>query len=197
MLDSEAHCPANREPEDLKEEHKDFALPSWRIIQIVTIALDILVEEDFFSNEFDYMEMIRRKGIRIKPYSTFSPENLRKLSKMSLSFWQEGLCLVNNDEKQGQCMMIAYNDNNPDDIKMLIIMHEFAHIVLKHTQQCEQGEAEALCFASVMMTAFSFEPSLNTGSGSGKAGGKSFLHSVLVRYIKSKQQEGKIKKNEA
>ncbi len=197
MIEPETHCPVNEQQIELNEERKDFVLPPWRVLQILTTALDTLVEEDFLSNDFDYMEMIRRRGIRLKPYSAFSLEHLKKLRKMSLSFWKEGLCLAVTDEKQGQCRMIAYNDKVSDEIKLAIIMHEFGHIVLKHTQQCEQGEAEALCFATVMMTALSFKPSLSAGNESGKTGGRDFLQGILISYIRNKQREVKIKKNEA
>lgn len=197
MIEPETHCPIKEQAGELNEERKDFVLPPWRVLQILTTALDTLVEEDFLSDDFDYMEMIRRRGIKLKPYSAFSQEHLKVIRKMSLSFWKEGLCLAVTDEKQGQCRMIAYNDKVSDEIKLAIIMHEFGHIVLKHTQQSEHGEAETLCFATVMMTALSFKPSLSAGNESGKTGGRDFLQGILISYIRNKQREVKIKKNEA
>lgn len=138
-------------------ENKDYsgkvpALPSWRMKEIVDTAFNVMIKEGFMSPDFDYKKMILDDEIRLKPYSQFSTGHLAKMQKLSLSYWNEGLCVIFPDETNGgQCKLIAYNDSKTEEQIMMIIFHEYAHITLKHTEQCIHGELEATCFASAMV----------------------------------------------
>lgn len=129
-----------------------YMLPNWRINEIILIAVRFLTEEGCSENNFDYKKVISSKGIVIKGYSTFSPENLEELHKVSLSLWDEGLCLVFPDREKGKrCCMIAFNDNKNMTESMKIILHEFAHIKLHHTEQSLNAEAEAMLFSEAVL----------------------------------------------
>ncbi|MBO7484687.1 MAG: hypothetical protein J6T84_01330 [Spirochaetaceae bacterium] len=129
-----------------------YMLPNWRINEIILIAVRFLTEEGYSENNFDYKKVISSKGIVIKGYSTFSPENLKELQKVSLSLWDEGLCLVFPDrDKGGSCCMIAFNDKKNMTETMKIILHEFAHIKLHHTEQSPNAEAEAMLFSEAVL----------------------------------------------
>lgn len=127
-------------------------LPSWKISQIILTVVNLLSEEGYFREGFDYMEMIRKKGIVLKEYSAFKSENLLELQKVSIGLWNEGLCLIFPDPQTGAtCRMITYNDNKSAAEVMQIIFHELAHIILRHTQQSNIGEMKATLFSGVAM----------------------------------------------
>lgn len=129
---------------------KPYTLPSWRVNQIILIAVRFLNEAGYWKEGFDYQKVIRDRGIVIKAYSAFKSENLAELRKLSLSLWDEGLCLVATDkETQGVCRMIAYNDAKTAAEIMQIIFHEYAHIKFGHTEQSQHGEAEAILFSAM------------------------------------------------
>lgn len=115
---------------------KPPTLLSWKVSKIILTVVNLLSEEGYFREGFDYMEMIRKKGIVLKEYSAFKSENLLELQKVSIGLWNEGLCLIFPDPQTGAtCRMIAYNDNKSAAEVMQIIFHELAHIMLGHTQQ--------------------------------------------------------------
>ena len=139
--------------EDSDEQSEThYMLPNWRINEIILIAARFLIDEGYSENTFDYKKVISSKGIIIKGYSTFNPDNLKELHKVSLSLWNEGLCLVFPDRENGNtCCMIAFNDNkNVTEEIMKIILHEFAHIKLHHTEQSPNAEAEAILFSEAV-----------------------------------------------
>ncbi len=142
----------NGSPEHKKtsKPEKPYTLPSWRVNEIILIAIRFLHEEGYWKDGFDYQKVICDKGIVIKAYSAFKDENLAKLHKVSLSLWNEGLCLVATDkETQNVCRMIAYNDTKTAAEIMQIIFHEYAHIKFGHTEQSLHGEAEAILFSAM------------------------------------------------
>lgn len=133
-------------------EQKDepYVLPAWKINQIIVNTIGFLSREEYYKDGFDYKNVISKKGILIKAYSDFNPKNLNKLQKVSLSLWNEGLCLIFPDAQSHKtCYMIAYNDNKPAAEIMQIIFHEYAHIFFKHTEQSLNAEAEAILFSSI------------------------------------------------
>lgn len=101
-------------------EEESYVLPSWRVNQIILIAVRFLTDEGYYENGFDYQKAIQNKGILLKAYSAFKSENLLELQKISLCLWKEGLCLVATDsETQQVCRMIAYNDSKTAAEKLL------------------------------------------------------------------------------
>ena len=129
---------------------KPQTLPSWKVSQIILTVVNLLSEEGYFREGFDYMEMIRKKGIVLKEYSAFKSENLLELQKVSIGLWNEGLCLIFPDPQTGAtCRMIAYNDNKSAAEVMQIIFHELAHIILRHTQQSNLGERKRPYFPAL------------------------------------------------
>ena len=44
--------------------------------------------------------------------------------------------------------MVAYDDNVREETHCFVILHEYGHIDLGHTQQSAVGEAEAICYAT-------------------------------------------------
>ena len=138
--------------ESNEQAEKPYMLPNWRINEIILIAVRFLSEEGYSEKDFDYKKVISSKGIVIQGYSAFAPENLKELHKVSLSLWNEGLCLVFTDRKKGKtCCMIAFNDKKNMREIMKIIFHEFAHIKLKHTEQSPNAEVEAILFSEAVL----------------------------------------------
>ena len=133
---------------EIKDE--TYLLPAWKINQIIVNTIGFLSQEEYYKEGFDYKNIISKKGIVIKAYSDFNPKNLNELQKVSLSLWNDGLCLIFPDsESHKTCYMIAYNDNKTAAEIMQIIFHEYAHIFFKHTEQSLNAEAEAILFSSI------------------------------------------------
>ena len=86
-------------------------------------------------------------------------------------------------ENGGQYRMIAYNDSHTATETMQIILHEFAHIRLRHTQQSINGEVEATCFSIAMSLMFMLEEQLHIGMKTVQIGGKDFLLKNVRAYI--------------
>lgn len=141
-----------------------YVLPSWRMNEIVFEVLTIFVEVEYSSQSFDIMNFIKNKGIKLAGYSTFETESLEALKSISYSYWKEGLFSCFPDPKTKiQCRIIAYDDSKTGEQKLLIILHELGHFVLGHTEQCEQGEIEATCFAIAMMGLIRMNEQLKIG----------------------------------
>ncbi|MBR4629692.1 MAG: hypothetical protein IKO57_04525 [Treponema sp.] len=149
---------------EIRTGGKNYELPRWKAKQIILDAASFLTKEGYYKDGFDYQKMLRSKGIVLKGYSSFAPENLKELKEVSRSLWNEGLCLVFPDKESGKtCRMIVYNDKKCATEIMQIIFHEFAHIKLKHTQQCPNGEAEAMLFSGVATMLISMEQRFHIG----------------------------------
>ena len=73
----------------------------------------MLCDAKYYADGFDYRKMITDKGIVIKGYSEFVPENLERMKSCSKSFWNEGLCLVipSENKDQKEVKLICYNDS--------------------------------------------------------------------------------------
>lgn len=167
---------------------QEYILPSWRMNEIVLEVISVLTEEEYYKEGFDYRKMIQGMGIKIKKFSSFAPENLEQFRKISLSLWNEGVCLLFPDkENGGHCRMIAYNDNHTAAETMQIILHEFAHIRLRHTQQSINGEVEATCFSIAMSLMFMLEEQLHIGMKTVQLGGKDFLLKSVRACIEKKE----------
>lgn len=139
-------------------------IPAWRINQIIRIAMKMILDAGLLDSDFDLETMIKKNAIRIKKFSDFNPENLSKLKKLSLSFRADGLCLIFPDEQTGnQCKLISYDDEKSEEEIATIILHEFGHIVLKHTEQSIIGEMEAICFVSVIICLIELNKQLHIG----------------------------------
>ena len=167
---------------------EEYTLPSWRVNQIILEALSVLSEAEYYKEGFDYKQMIRSKGIKLKSFSSFAPENLMQFRQISLSLWNEGVCLIFPDEQTGSsCRMIAYNDNGTAAEIMQIILHEFGHIRLHHTQQSINGEVEATCFALVMSLMLMLEEQFHIGKKIMQTGGKHFLVQQIQNSMAKKE----------
>lgn len=146
------------------QDGKPYVLPPWRMNEIIILAAETLSEQEYYKDNFDYKKMVLGMGIKLRKYSSFSPENLEKFTEISLSLWNEGVCLVFPDEETGeQNRMIAYNDKKSSSECMHIIFHELAHIIMRHTQQSINGEVEATCFALVMSVFIMIEEKFHLG----------------------------------
>ncbi|MBO5100607.1 MAG: hypothetical protein J6B63_04790 [Treponema sp.] len=173
-------------------EEKQYILPPWRVNQIIAEAITVLSENDFYKDDFDYQQMIRSMGIRIKSYSSFKKENLEEFKKISLSLWDEGLCLAFPNEQTGEtCRMIAFNDQHSPAEVMHIILHEFGHFRLKHTQQSINGEVEATCFAAIITLLLLLEVTLHFGKKMMQNGNKD----ILLQILKSRMIKQEAPKN--
>ena len=151
-------------------------LPPWRLNEIILLAFEILNAEEYYKDGFDFKEMITSKGIRLKKFSDFAPKNIARLRELSLSFWNEGLCIAFPDPVTGeQCRMIAYNEKLPDSERMQVILHEFGHLMMRHTQQSINGEVEATCFALAMTLLVVMEKVFHAGRNAVRQGGRPFL----------------------
>ncbi|MDE6705240.1 MAG: hypothetical protein K2J81_04970 [Treponemataceae bacterium] len=136
-----------------------YTLPAWRLFEVMGIALKKLYDAGFCAAGFDCIKMITGEGITLRGYSSFLPENLERMRPLSKGIWQEGLCLIlpADDENPAGVRMICYDDSYKNGAEMLIILHEYGHIVLKHTEQSMNGEAEAICFATAMFLMLTLE----------------------------------------
>lgn len=165
-----------------------YVLPPWRINDIILLAIQTLSDVDYYNDDFDYKKMIRDQGIKLKKFSSFSPENLEEFRKVSLSRWEEGVCVIFPDSVTGeQCRMIAYNDSHNDAECMQIVFHEFAHVKLHHTQQSINGEVEATCFAIAMSMFVILEQLFHVGKTVVNTVGKPYLVQGIKDVIKQKE----------
>ena len=156
-----------------------YVLPPWRVNDIILLAIETLSDVDYYRDDFDYKKMIREQGIKIKKFSAFSPDNLEKFRKISLSRWEEGICALFPHPVTGeQCRMIAYNDNKSAAEVMQIIFHELAHIILRHTQQSNLGEMEATLFSGVAMLLMVLEQQFHIGRMIAEKGDKAMLKGI-------------------
>ncbi len=154
-------------------EKYSYALPSWRVNQIIFFTVHFLSNEGYYKEGFDYQKAIQKKGIRLKAYSAFKPENLLELQKISLSLWDEGLCLVTTDnETQQDCRLIAYNDSKTSVEIMQIIFHEYGHILFEHTEQSPNAESEATLFSAIATFLMIAEQQLHIGQFISLMGGE-------------------------
>ena len=170
------------------QDGKPYVLPSWRMNEIIQLAAETLSEQEYYKDNFDYKKMILEMGIKLKKYSSFSPENLEKFTEISLSLWNEGVCLVFPDEETGeQNRMIAYNDKKSSSECMHIIFHELAHIIMKHTQQSINGEVEATCFALVMSVFVMLEQKFHFSKRLVKTAGKPLFMQGLKEAFQPKE----------
>lgn len=167
---------------------RKYILPSWRLNEILIEVASVLSEEEYYKEGFDYRKMIQDMGIKIKKFSSFAPENLEQFRKISLSLWNEGVCILFPDkETGGQHRMIAYNDSRSAAETMQIILHEFAHIRLRHTQQSINGEVEAACFSAAMSLMFMLEEQFHIGMKTAQIAGKDFLLKSVRACIAKKE----------
>lgn len=167
---------------------KKYILPPWRINEILLEVFSVLSEEEYYKEGFDYKRMIEGMGIKVKKFSSFSPENLERFKENSLSLWNEGVCLLFPDDETGkQLRMIAYNDSHNATETMQIILHEFAHIRLRHTQQSINGEVEATCFSIAMSLMFILEEKFHIGMRTVQLEGKDFFMNSIREYIGKKE----------
>lgn len=128
----------------------DITLPPWRREEIISIAVDTFLA---IKTGSDIKAHIRSEGIVLREYSAFDPENLKKLQEdFPKNHWKAGFFCQETDPQTGKiCRIIVYNDSYNETIQLHIILHEYGHAVLRHTEQCILAEQEALCFAVVMM----------------------------------------------
>ena len=148
-----------------KQDWKGYQLPMWRVNEIILLAAQIVCSQKNFDESFDYKKMISDMGIKIKKFSSFTDENLSAFYQSSLSLWKEGVCFVlpYQEETGKKVCMIVYNDKKSSTECMEIILHEFAHIVMRHTQQSINGELEATCFALAMIIFIELEKQYHKG----------------------------------
>ena len=165
-----------------------YVLPPWRVNEIILLVIETLSEREYYKEDFDYKKMISDMGIKLKKFSSFNPENLEKFTQISLSLWNEGVCAVFPDPVTGeQRRMIAYNDKRNASECMNIIFHEFAHIIMRHTQQSISGEVEATCFALTMSLFIMIEQQFHVGQTVVKTIGKPFLVQGIKDAINKKE----------
>lgn len=126
-------------------------LPVWRCNEIMNIAkkyVELILNntDEFFNVE----KFLKDNGAILIPYSAFNMEEIKKLYTIKKSFWQHGLCYstVFNDGSGQYC--IFYNDRLDSQSKMVVLLHEFGHMVLKHTEHCDLAEKEAFYFAGLI-----------------------------------------------
>ncbi len=170
------------------EDGKPYVLPPWRVNDIILLVIQTLCDVEYYNDDFDYKKMIRNKGIKLKKFSSFTSGNLEQYKRLSLSLWDEGVCTVFPDPLTGrQCRMIAYNDSHNDAECMQIVFHEFAHIVMQHTQQSINGEVEATCFALAMSMFVILEQLFHIGKDVVKTAGKPFLVQGIKDVIKQRE----------
>lgn len=180
--------PENNALQATMEDGKPYVLPPWRVNDIILLAIQTLSDVDYYNDDFDYKKMIREQGIKLKKLSCFAPENLEEFRKISLSRWEEGVCVIFPDPGTGeQCRMIAYNDKHNDAECMQIVFHEFAHIKLHHTQQSINGEVEATCFALAMSMFVILEQLFHIGKTVVKTAGKPILVQGIRDVIKQRE----------
>ena len=144
-----------------------YVLPPWRVNEIILLVIETLSEREYYKEDFDYKKMI---------------------SDMGISLWNEGVCAVFPDPVTGeQRRMIAYNDKRNASECMHIIFHEFAHIIMRHTQQSISGEVEATCFALTMSLFIMIEQQFHVGQTVVKTIGKPFLVQGIKDAINKKE----------
>lgn len=180
--------PENSTLQATMEDGKPYVLPPWRVNDIILLAIETLSDVNYYDDDFDYKKMIREQGIKLKKFSSFTPENLEDFRKVSLSRWEEGVCVIFPNPGTGeQCRMIAYNEKHNSIECMQIVFHEFAHIKLHHTQQSINGEVEATCFALAMTMFLLLEKLFHVGKTVVNTVGKPYLVQGIKDVIKKKE----------
>ncbi len=180
--------PGNNLLEANMEDGTPYILPPWRINQIVLLVVRTLSEVEYYSDDFDYRKMIRDKNIKLKKFSAFSQENIEQYKKISLSRWNEGICIIFPDSVTGeQRRMIAYNDSHSDSECMHIVLHEYGHIVMHHTEQSINAEVEATCFAIAMSMFLMIEQIFHAARNFIKTSGKEALVKEIEDVINSRE----------
>lgn len=148
------------EVSSLVKNDKVYVLPSWRVSEIGKLLLKHLIEEGFYKDDFNYFKMIKRHGIELLKFSNMKKENREKCSVLLENYKSDGFYYADSDSNGNICKMIFYDDNKSDMEVMRILMHEYGHVVLNHTQQCPNGETEAdfsslfICFLLCMEKKF-------------------------------------------
>lgn len=187
MNESIEKSSGNELPDDDDGENSCI-LPPWRRNEIILMAFELLDAEGYYEDGFDYRKMIASKGIRLKKFSDFSAGNIARLRKLSENFWNEGLCSVFPDPVTGrQCRMIVYNEKLTESECMQVILHEFGHLVLHHTQQSINGEIEATCFALAMSVFIMMEQTFHVGRNAIRQRGRRFLRQGVRDILHRKE----------
>lgn len=112
-----------------------ITLPSWRYEEIKGIMSDVLCECGITHLPISGFEVARQLGISVIPYSHCS-EKLRSLYKKASS---DGFNIVKPDGTA----TIYYNDDMPYTRVNFTLLHEIAHIMLRHREHSELAEKEA------------------------------------------------------
>lgn len=131
-------------------------LPVWRCKEIQTIALPYMkkimqTSDTVPSSLITVCEIIAEERITVIPYSALTLEEIQKLQKFNLSFWQDGMCLIHSNQNSSCTRYIYFNDHQDNATQCLTIFHELSHIILGHTQQCLNAEAEAFYLSGLLM----------------------------------------------
>ena len=165
-----------------------YTLPSWRVREIILLALETLSTQEYYNADFDYKKMITGMGIKLKKFSMFSPKNLQAFRSISLSLWDEGVCAVfPNPENGEQRRMIAYDDTQGTYECMQTILHELGHLLMQHTQQSLNGEMEANCFSTAMTLFITLERRFHIGRNVVRKKGKHFLPQSIRKAMQKKE----------
>lgn len=169
---------------------KPYILPPWRRFEIVLLAVKTLGSHEWYEDGFDFKKMIESEGIQLKAFSSLAPEQFAAFRRLSLSGWENGLCVLYPDPESGkQRRMIVYNDRLSDAACMQILFHEYGHIKLRHTQQSENGEVEANCFALVMTLLVILERKFHLAKALIKREGRMVLARRLQAAIRETKKE--------
>lgn len=122
-----------------------------RMTEIVKIVFEQFKDVNPQTFCFSGRTIAQKLGIKVIPYSNFTKEHLKTLQSFNTSYWQDGICISQNNIKA-----IYYKDQNScnkeedDFITEFIINHELAHLILEHTEQCSLAEEEATFFSGTM-----------------------------------------------
>lgn len=109
-----------------------------RLEELKEIVVELFDKYNISCVPISAFEIATRMGVKVVPYSAYNRETQNQLLKYST----DGFSLADHG-----VYTIFYNDRNVYGRINNTIMHEIAHIVLKHYEESELAEAEANFFA--------------------------------------------------
>ena len=112
-------------------------LADFRYEEIKKIVVELFTQHSINSMPIEGFALAVKLGIKIIPYSAYRHQNgiVEIMEKQSKEGFSDGECIYFND-----------NCNSYERINWTI-MHEIAHIILKHLEESDVAEAEANFFA--------------------------------------------------
>ena len=125
-------------------------LPDFRYEEIKNIVADIIEKYKISAIPIDVFSLAEKMDIRLVKYSDLTQKDWERLSRNGITQNLPGFFFAYTDNGKTS-YAIYYNDRLNYGRIRFTILHEIAHIVLKHKEESDLAEAEANFFAKYMI----------------------------------------------